>query len=417
MKILLIQPRMSATKTILKEYIDRINYKLFFSSFTLEQLSGIIPKEHDVTIIDEKIGKKINFNDSFDLVGISAFTSNVNRGYEIALEFRKRGVPVIMGGYHPSALPDEAIRFCDSVAVGESEYLWPKILDDVRNGKLKPFYIQDKPVDANDIPSCRSEQTRGSYLVGGIQATRGCSNRCEFCAITNMKYGSLYRKRPINKVIEEIKSTRQKIIDFFDPSFTVDTSYTKSLFKELKGIDKTFTANGNINILFRDEELLKLASEAGIRKWFIGFESFNQKNLDMIGKKANRVEEYAAAIRKIRDYDMDVYGLFMVGLDHDILDVFDSTAHAILYDLELTNANIYVSTPFPGTPLFTRLDKEGRILTKDWSRYTMDDVVIKPKNMSPEELFEGYKRAKREIHSLLNVLKHPRDLYFHIFYS
>jgi len=415
MKILLIQPKSSEKTSIFRSYLDRINNKLFFPPFTLEQLAGIITNKHEVRLIDERIGKKIDFYGDYDLIGITSFTSCINRAYEIADKFMKIGKKVVMGGYHPSALPKEAKQHCHSVVVGESEYIWPNLLKDIEMDKLKPVYIQDKPVAPNDIPPLNREQTSGYYFIGAVQATRGCPYQCEFCAISNMKYRSVFRTRPLEKVINEIESLSHKMLHFYDASLTTDRNYTKALFKEMKDLNKKFTCNSNVNVLIKDEEILKLASEAGCVKWFIGFESILQKNLNSLGKK-NVVKEYEKVVKKIRDYDMDVFGLFMFGLDYDTSNIFDSTLGFILNDLELTSVNFYILTPLPGTPLYNRFEKEGRIITKDWSKYTLDNVVIKPKLMSPKELIEGTQRIKKEFHSFLNIAKHPKNLYFNIFY-
>ena len=169
-------------------------------------------------------------------------------------------------------------------------------------------------------------------------------------------------------------------------------------------MNKKFTCNGNVGTLYKDEELLKLASDAGCIKWYIGFESFSQENISQIGKKTNKVEEYLPAIRKIRDYGMDIHGHFVFGLDHDTTDVFKSTLAAI-NDLELVTAEFHIMTPFPGTPLFDRLDKDGRITSKDWSAFMMNKVNFSPKHMTAEELLHGVQWMKKEFYSFNNFSK------------
>jgi len=415
MNILLIQPRISITQpSFWMRSIEKAFNKLYAPSLTLEQLYAITPEDHQVKLIDERITKKIDYDEDYDLVGITAFTPYVNRAYAIADIFRKRGIKVALGGYHPSALPEEAKQHADSVVVGEAEYTWPKLLDDAKNETLKPFYVSDRIVDQDDIPPAKRDQTGGNYFYGAVQATRGCPNRCEFCAISNMKLRATVRKRPVGNVTDEIKAMPQKHFHFYDPSLTSHPAYAKSLFKELKGLNKKFTCNGNVGVLNKDEELLKLASEAGCFRWFIGFESFSQQNMDSLRKQTNRVEEYAPAVKKIRDHGMEVYGLFMFGLDYDTPDVFDLTLNAI-NDLGLNVANFSILTPYPGTPLYDKLNKEGRIISKDWSKYRWDRVVIKPKGMSSEELLKGTLRVKKEFYSLHNfsqMICKEKDLRF-----
>ncbi len=402
MNVLLVQPRLSLMKKgFWKRNLDQVLNKLYAPPLTLEQLYALTPEDYEVKIIDERIGNKIDYDGNYDLVGITAFTAYADRAYEIANEFKNRKKKVVLGGYHPSALPDEAKKHADSVVIGEAEYTWPKVLTDAENNSLKPFYIADRAVDQNDMPPAKRDQTGGNYFFAAVQASRGCPNRCEFCAISNLKYGAIVRKRPVDKVIEEIKSIPHKFLHFYDPSLTSHPAYSKSLFKEMAGLNKKFTCNGNVGTLYRDEELLKLASEAGCIKWYIGFESFSQENISQIGKKTNKVEEYLPAIRKIHDYGMEIHGHFVFGLDHDTTDVFESTLEAI-NDLELVTAEFHIMTPFPGTPLFSRLDREGRIISKDWSRYMMNMVNFKPKLMTGGELLKGVRWLKKEFYSFDN---------------
>jgi len=402
MNILLIQPRLSQLQTnFCKRFLRKISDKLVVPPLTLEQLYAITPEDNEVKIIDDRIGKKIDYDGNYDLVGITASTAYINRAYEIADTFRERGKKVVLGGYHPSALPEEAKQHADSVVIGEAEYTWPKLLKDVKNNTLKPFYISDRPVDQNDIPPAKRDQTGGSYLHAPIQASRGCPNRCEFCSISNMKFGAIVRKRPVENVINEIKTIPHKYLQFHDPSLTSYSAYAKSLFREMKGLNKKFTCNGNVSALHKDEELLKLASDAGCIRWYVGFESFSQSTINQIGKKTNKINEYLPAIRKIHDYGMELTGHFVFGFDNDTPDMFEATLSAI-NDLELTSAEFHTLTPFPGTPLFDRLEKEGRIISKDWARYTQNEVNFKPKLMSEKELSHGVNSIKKQFYSFHN---------------
>ena len=402
MKILLVQPRLSQLQhKYWKRFLEKVGNKFYIPPLTLEQLYAITPDDHEVHIVDERIGEKIVIDDSYDLVGITAFTSYANRAYEIADSFRRQGTQVVMGGYHPSALPDEALEHCDSVVIGEAEYTWPRLLHDAHEGTLKPRYLSDRPVDHKDIPPARRDLTKGNYFFAAVQATRGCPNRCEFCAISNMKFGSIVRKRPVAQVIQEIQTISQKYLHFYDPSLTSHPAYAKSLFTEMTGLQKKFTCNGNVGQLYKDDDLLRLASEAGCTRWFIGFESFSQSNINQIGKKTNKIEEYRPAIKKIHDYGMHIHGHFVFGCDNDTPDMFETTLQAI-NDLELTTVELHIMTPFPGTPLFDRLEKEGRILTRDWSQYTLGNVNFQPKQMTPEQLYHGVHAMKKQFYSMQN---------------
>jgi len=405
MNILLIQPRLSQMQPwSFSSFLQKAVEKLMSPPLTLEQLYAITPEDYEVTIVDDRIGQKINYNGDYDIVGITASTAYINRAYEIADNFKKNGTKVVLGGYHPSAMPDESRQHADSVVIGEGEYSWPKLLEDVKNDTIKPFYIPDRPVDQNDIPAAKRDLTRGSYFRAPIQATRGCPNRCDFCCIANMKYGAIVRKRPIDHVIEEIKSIPQKYLEFHDPSLTSHPAYAKSLFKEMKGLGKKFTCNGNIGALYKDEELLKLAGEAGCTRWYVGFESISQDNIDDIGKKTNKINQYLPAIKKVHDYGMVISGHFVLGLDNDTTSVFQSTLDTI-NELELTSPVFHTLTPYPGTPLFDRMDKQGRITSKDWSRYTLNEVNFKPMKMTEQELFNGVTWIKKQFYSFNNLTK------------
>ncbi len=401
MKILLIEPTLSHTQIYSKKLSNRLN---IYPPLTLAQLAGITPNCHEVKAIFEKY-QRIDFEWGADLVCISCLTPVAPRAYEIADTFREKKIPVILGGWHPSALPEEAKQHADAVVVGEAEAVWEKILIDIQHNELKSFYRNTKPVDLCCIQSANRSVNQGIGFIAGIQASRGCPMGCEFCGVTNSSDGRIFRKRPIEHVIKEIQSIKQKYLYFYDPSLTIDPKYTKQLFREMKSLHKKFICFGNVDVLQKDEELLQTASEAGCQKWFIGFESVSQETINKLGKRSNKVEQYASSIKKIHDYGMAVIGAFIFGFDTDTKDVFCTTTQMI-YDLHIDIAEFTILTPYPGTPLFDRLDREGRILTKDWSKYTeKDNVVFKPKQMSPDELLEGTQQVKQEVNSLSGILR------------
>ncbi len=394
MKILLVEPHLGIKRTWLYRFI-------LYRSLALEQIAALTPDIHSVDIIDEKF-KNIDFTKDYDLVGISCLTCNALRGYEISDEFRSRGIPVVLGGYHPTALPEEAKIHADSVVIGEAELIWPQLLKDLENKELKPFYKADKFADGKLIPPAKRNKDNNTFYAS-IQASRGCPTRCKFCAMHYVE-GAIFRSRPINIVIEEIKSIKQKNLFFVDSSLTINPNYSKNLFKEMIGLNKKFECFGNINILAKDNELLKLASDAGCTRWLVGIESIFQKNIDDMGKRTNKVKRYEASIRNIKDHGMMVTGLFMFGFDNDIVDIFGQTLEA-MHKWNLDNAAFSIVTPYPGTCLFNQLKKEGRIISYDWSRYTEGNVNFKPKNMSPEELLQGIIKINKEYYSYTSSMK------------
>ncbi|MFH1013696.1 MAG: radical SAM protein [Thermoplasmatota archaeon] len=393
MRILLVMPHPNPKRSM----FSRFQYP----SSTLQQIAAITPKEHQVDIIDERY-EMYQCSESYDLVGISILTYSAYRGYEIADELRKKGIPVVFGGYHASLMPDEVKQHADSVVVGEAELTWPELLFDVQKGKLKPFYRNTRVVKADEIPAARHDI--GSYTFWeAIQATRGCPTGCEFCAM-NVVEGKIFRGRPIESVIDEIKGIKAKKIFFADASLTINPKYSKELFTAMKEINKKFHCFGNINVLARDDEFLRLSRDAGVEKWYLGIESISQQNIDQAGKGTNTVENYAKAIKKIRDHDMLVTGFFIFGLDFDTIETFDATLNAI-YDWELDEASFSILTPYPGTRLFERYEKDGLITSYDWSQYEEGKVNYQPKLMSQDELLEGIQRIAMDFYSIRHCFK------------
>lgn len=373
---------------------------------TLAQLVAITPKKHEIDIVDEEQYQKVNTGKKYDLVAITAFTKHAYRAYDIADEFRRKNIPVVLGGYHASLLPDEAKQHADSVVIGEAEQTWPQLLEDFENKTLKTFYKADSHIDSENIPSAFRGNLSGYAPTASIQATRGCPFNCEYCAIHKVE-GGCHRKRPIENVIEEIKEIKRPFFSFYDPSLTINVEYTKSLFRELRALKKHFVCHGNINVLNKNEDLIKLSAKAGCTAWFVGFESLSQDSLESVGK-ANKVEYYASAIKKIRRNGVAVKGLFMFGLDYDPPDCFSSTLKAIK-EWHIDMADFTILTPYPGTKIYEKLERDGRILTKDWSKYDNLNVVFKPKNITPSDLKEKTYAVMNSFNSISNITQRLFD--------
>lgn len=406
MNILFVWPKTSNALPIelkannyLFKFISKV--VIFRRPMTFSILAALTPKEHNIKIV-EGGHEDIDFNEKYDLVGITSTTCSANMAYDIADEFRRHGVKVVIGGWHASALPEEAKQHADSVVIGEAEEIWPKLLQDLKFGKLKPFYAPTKPINPELIPHPHHVYPSATGI--GIQATRGCPNGCRFCSITNTQYTKVYRTRPVDFVIKEIILNTDKLFIFQDASLTIDINYTKELFRKLKGVNKNFLAMGNIDVLGRDEELLKVSQEAGCLGWLIGFESVCQDSIKMMGKKGNRVDEYIKLIKKIHDYGMTIEGSFVFGFDNETVRIFDETDEFIRRSgIKSAFANFLI--PYPGTPIFDEFDKQGRILTKDWSKYGSNHVVFKPKNITPEELLNNVRDLEDKWHKNLRILE------------
>ncbi len=411
MKILLISPQFRKKGLGSESKLTSMPvYKLFINSYfkpniTVLTLAVLTPKKHIVHIIDDTV-EEIRFDEEYDLIGITIMTPNAIRGYEIADEFRSRGKTVVIGGWHASILPDEAKQHADSVVIGEAENLWPKLLIDFSKDELKPFYKQTGKIDLSIVPpitNIRKSIRYGSFPEG-IEATRGCTVGCKFCCNTSKPLYREFRTRPIDNIIEEINYLPSKYFAFIDSSLMFDPIFAKKLFREMKDCNKKFYMLSNIKDFERDDDLLKLAADAGLMQINLGLESPDQIAVDSMGKKTNIVKRYGSVVNKIHDYGIGVLGYFMFGFDTDTLNTFDKTLDFIK-DIKLDLTNFMILTPYPGTPVYSQFESEGRILTKDWSKYDLDTVVFQPKNMSPEELISGTKRIAQEYYTSINIIK------------
>ncbi|MBW2040197.1 MAG: B12-binding domain-containing radical SAM protein [Deltaproteobacteria bacterium] len=382
---------------------DVITFKFPHLSTTL--LAALTPEGHQVSIHDEGIAP-INFDQECDLIAITAMTPLAPRGYEIAEEYRRRGVKVVMGGMHSTWLPEEAIAHCDAVVIGEADEIWVEVVRDAARGELKRFYQQEGRTDLARLPLPRRNllDPQGYFFENTIQTTRGCPFDCEFCSVTAM-YGGTYRTRPLEEVEREVRSLRraQAYIFFVDDNIVGNIRYARELFTMLSQYRLRWVSQGPITIA-QDEELVRLMARAGCHGMFIGFESLSPENLKLMGKRTNKVEQYETGIKQLHDHGIGVHASFVFGYDYDDTSVFEkflSFAHRTRID----GAFLPVLTPFPGTKIYQRLKKEGKILTEDWSRYDMATVVFRPKMMTVDELQEGFWWVNKEFYSLRSMVR------------
>ena len=398
MKIVFVIPRWPKDS-----FWDVIAFKFPLLSTSL--LAGLTPARHEISIIDESISE-IDFNQKVDLVAITAITPLAPRGYEIADQFRQRGKKVVIGGVHASWLPEEAKSHSDGVAIGEADETWAEILEDTEAGRLKPFYRQRERTDLSRLPiPKRGLLPRKGYLFHNlIQTTRGCPYDCEFCSVTAL-HGRTYRMRPISEVEKEIQSLeRSKAYIFFvDDNIVGNLSYARELLTMLSHYRLRWVSQGPIHVA-ENEEILSLMAKAGCHGLFIGFESLREENLHMMGKKINRVEMYEKGIQRLHDAGIGVYGSFVFGYDYDDVSVFDEFLEFAGRN-RIEGAFLPILTPFPGTRIYQRLKQEGRLLTEDWSKYDMATVVYRPKQMTVEELQEGFWKVNRSFYSIPSMLK------------
>ncbi|MEO0293614.1 MAG: radical SAM protein [candidate division WOR-3 bacterium] len=400
MFIKLISPRSPV------KFVSKREKAINFSRLTLTTIAALFPKEDKIEIINDSI-EEINYNEKVDLVGITSITSTAPRAYEIADKFRKKGVPVIIGGIHPSTLPEEAIKHADSVVIGEAEGQIENLIRDFKRGKLKKFYHSKKKPDLTKIHPPRIDlyENKNKYYdeIQMIQTTRGCPFNCDFCSVTNF-FGETHRVKPIPIVIQEIKRfKRHTLIFFVDDNIIGNLNYAKELFKALIPLNIKWFGQASITIA-KNKELLNLAAKSGCLSLFIGFESVSPSSLKEVGKNINIVENYKESIKIIHDYGIGIIGAFIFGFDSDKKNVFEETV-SFIERTQIELPSLSILTPLPGTRLYKKFEKEKRIIDYNWEKYTNGETVFIPKLMKKEELQEGYLWARKQLSSLNSIFK------------
>ena len=338
-------------------------------------------------------------------MGITTRTSTAYRAYKIADRFRNRGIHVILGGLHASALPEEALKHADAVVIGEAEGVWLSLIEDFRNHRLQKIYDGTKQLpDMAKIPIPRRDLMKSNSIIKiqTVQATRGCPFSCEFCSVTTF-FGNTYRYRNIEEVIKDVKSTTSKIILFLDENIIGNRRYAEELFTELIPLKKKWIGQTTLSIANNDS-LMKLAAKSGCFGLLIGFESLSGTYLKKLGKINNREKFYKEQIDKIHKHGITVDASIIFGFDTDDPTIFERTLKFCL-TANIAIATFHLLTPYPATPLYNRLDKENRLLHKDWSKYDENTVVFRPLKMSAECLQNGFNWVWKEFYSVSSMLK------------
>jgi radical SAM superfamily enzyme YgiQ (UPF0313 family) len=364
-------------------------------------LAALTPRDIDLRVTDELVDD-IDYAWPADAVALSVNTTSSPRSYAVARHFRELGAKVIMGGIHPSVMPDEAQAHADAVVIGEAEAVWPQVLDDLRASRLRERYEATHP-DPADIPAPRWDMVHGKryFTRRTFQVSRGCPYGCEFCSSTRF-FGTKYRFRPIERVVEEVKSYPKRFMVFVDDNIVGRADYSRELFKALKPLKKRWVAQASIDIA-RKDDLLRLAKESGCAGVLIGLESVRPENRESI-KKMRSIEEYEAAIAELRRAGIGVHGSFVFGFDGDTADVVDATVDFVLRN-KLEVANYCKLTPYPGTKLYERFNAEGRITESDFSRFDRYNLVFEPQGMGRDELYRKADEAYARTYSLPSILR------------
>jgi len=396
MKLVLIAPKWPE-----KSLWGQIYFR--FPYLALTNLAALAGEDWEISILDENV-EPIDFNSLPDLAAISIMTPLAKRGYEIADAYRQKGVPVVLGGIHPTMMSAEAKTHADAVVLGEAEAIWPQVLDDFKRGDLKSSYNPSNllNLDGLRIPKRELLNRKAYFFVNTIQTTRGCPYDCDFCSVTTF-YGRSYRMRSVDEVINEIGQMEPGFLFFVDDNIVGAPGYAKKLFRALIPLNVKWFSQAALGIV-KDKELLDLAQRSGCKGLFIGFESLSQESIKAMGKSINQVAEYKEAIKKIHEHGIGIQGSFIFGTDNDDGSVFSD----VLRFIEKTHLEAVIFsilTPFPGTRIYQKMLQENRILHIDWEKYDMNHVVYQPRKMTPQELQEGFNWAYKRLYGYRSILK------------
>ena len=384
--------------------MDSAFKRLMSPPLSLVVLATLTSNEHTVWIEDENVGK-IKLTDSPDLVGITINVDTSERAFEIAKNYRKRGIKVVFGGIHASANPELMLQNCDSVVIGEAEEIWSSLLSDFSNNQLKSIYKNEKTTGLKNVPlpdwrfvNC------DKYLYHNVIVTsRGCPFKCNFCYNSSDYVTNSFRNRPIEEVLKEIENFGTKQILFIDDNFIGNIEWTRQFVQTIKYKGFTWHAAVSANIFYH-KDLIREFAESGCKSLFIGFESINENSILSAGKKQNKVREYEELIAFLHGNGIMVNASMVFGFDYDEPSVFKNTLNWLIKN-KIETMTAHILTPYPGTVLYKQLLTENRIIDFKPNKYNTSNVVFQPQNMTVEELRNGYLWIYREFYSFKNIIK------------
>jgi len=362
---------------------------LRYAPLTLTTLAALVPEELDAEVIIQDEGvEPLDLNFSADIVGISAITGTAPRAYEIADQLRSRGHTVVLGGVHPTLMPDEAQLHADAIVTGYAETSWPKLLRDFDRDQLEAHYSKSTGKDLEGLPIANRHllKKKGYATINSIEATRGCPHKCEFCVVPTA-WSGIYTRRPVEEVIAELRTFEGKHALFIDLSPVEDVAYAKALYRAMIPLKIRWVGLATTR-LAEDTELLRLAAQSGCKGVLIGFESIDQNTLNGTRKHFHHADKYSEYVKRLHDHGIGIQGCFVFGFDDEDESIFEQTVEFV-DKAKIDLPRYAVATPFPGTPLYKRLESQGRLLHRNWSLYDVEHVVFQPKQMSPERLQEG----------------------------
>ena len=381
----------------------RSPHALRIPQIALNIVASLTPPHYGIRIVEEEL-ERVDADEECDIVGISAMTPNAPRAYRIADEFRKRGRTVVLGGIHPTILPEEAAAHADAVVVGEAEDTWGSLLSDFEGGTLKRFYRSQRP-DLAPYPLPRRElsaRSGGIFKVMPIVTTRGCPYDCDFCCVPQF-FGRKLRSLPVEKVVRDIQASKGNVFLFLDDNIIGKPTYSKELFKALEPLKIRWVGQASISFV-NDSELMRLAAKSGCGGLFFGLETVSPHALKRMKKSIKELSENEEAIKKVKDYGIIFHASMVFGFDEEDTSVFDDTLEFLMKN-KISTVSFNILTPYPGTRIYETFRQEGRLLTRDWKYYDHCSVVFMPKNMTPLELYEGHLRVRKEFYKMSSIAR------------
>lgn len=384
-------------------YNGMFHKNLHYAPITLALLASLVPSElaADLKIYDET-AEPIPLDLDADIIAMTCITGTAVRCYKFADYFRSRGICVILGGVHPTLMPEEAIRHADCVITGLGDDTFPEALRDYQQGRLKQFYHQQPGTTIEGRPLPRKDLLKKDRYItlNTVEAIRGCNHTCSFCAYP-CAFGKTLYKRTVDDIIGEIRTLKGKFVVFPDVNLISDPDFAKRLFTAMIPL-KRWWMGLTTSAIGHDEELLELFEKSGCKGLLIGFESINQEAQSSIHKGVNKVSEYRTLMDDLHRHGIMVMGCFAFGTDGDGPDVFDRTA-AFCQEIKIDLPRFAIITPFPKTELYEEFAAEGRITEHNWALYDVEHVVFRPKNMTQQELEKGIARAWRQVYSVRSI--------------
>jgi len=395
-------PTNAANIPFLQKGLLKWNAKAYSPPLNLCMVAAYTPRDVEVSITDECV-KPIDSEKDVDLVGLTAYTNTAPRAYEIADAFRQRGVPVVVGGVHASNLPEEALEHSDAVVVGEAEGTWQHLIRDFSHGRLEKIYQNNQLVSLEGLPMPRRDLLlRDNYVtVNTVQTTRGCPHNCSFCSVTRFN-GKTYRFRPIHEVIREIEGLPSRNVFIIDDNIFSNRERTRNLFEALTPLRIRWGSQCTISIA-HDPEILELAARSGCVGLAIGLESFCKESLQGAHKRFNDPEHFYRDIETIKSYGILIWGSFVLGFDEDDEESLDNTiqmAKASRLDFACFN----FLTPLPGTMVYDKFVREGRLASRNWANYNMANLVFRPLRVTSKVLEKMVRKAWLEFYSIRAVV-------------